>query len=214
MRPRAAHSERPCEGGFTLIELLVSLMILTLIISFIPGALRIGQRVWEVDRIAEDRAALSAFRRYVEQRIAEAMPIHRRERGGAVRVEFAGGPDSMVFVAPAAAGPAGGGVYRFELRRDEGQGREQPLLLRQSLYRFGAVPDSADTSMEHRSRAGVTDFALRYFGAATPQEPPQWHGQWSRQDRLPDLVEMSLARSGPREGTVRSLVQLRLNDAP
>jgi general secretion pathway protein J len=209
---------RAGQAGFTLIEMLVSLMILVLILSFIPGTLRIGQRVWETDEAFEDRAALSSFRRYAEQRIAEAMPVHRRDRSGAVSIEFTGEPERMAFIAPAAAGPAGGGVYRFELRRDDGGAEGQPpLLLKQSLYRYqepwqnaGPAPDA----MEHRSHIGVTRLSLRYFGAAEPQAAPQWHSRWPRRDRLPDLVELSIISAGTLPKSERALVQLRLNDAP
>jgi hypothetical protein len=196
--------------------LLVSLMILAIILSFIPGTLRIGQRVWETDEVFEHRAALSAFRRYVEQRLAEAMPIHLRDRAGGVRVQFTGAPDRVAFVAPAAAGPAGGGVYRFELRRGEGAGSGQPLILSQSLFRFEQAAVAADagaapaSSMEHRSAARVAGLALRYFGPPTPQEPPRWQSRWPRGDSLPDLVEISLTTSGPTPKIARSVVRLRL----
>jgi prepilin-type N-terminal cleavage/methylation domain-containing protein len=49
-KTRCSHER---QAGFTLIELLVSLMIVGLIISFIPGTLRLGQRVWETDRALE-----------------------------------------------------------------------------------------------------------------------------------------------------------------
>ena len=96
---------RPGEAGFTLIEVLVSLVILVVILSFIPGTLRIGQRVWQLDDTYERRAALDNFRRYAEQRLTEAMAIHIRDRTGRVRLEFTGDPGRVIFVAPAAAGP-------------------------------------------------------------------------------------------------------------
>jgi general secretion pathway protein J len=207
-----AHSQ----AGFTIVELLVSLTILTLIIAFIPGTLRIGQRVWEVDRTFERREALSTFRRYVEQRLAEAMPFYLRDRTGGVRIEFAGEPGRLVFVAPAAAGPAGGGVYRFELMREDGAASQQPLVLRQSLYR---IPDVAQArnddaplpaAVEQRSRSGVAGLSFRYFGAAEPQRPAQWQSQWTRPDSLPELVEISLSTGARAQTVQRTIVQLRL----
>jgi prepilin-type N-terminal cleavage/methylation domain-containing protein len=210
------HGKGSRQAGFTLVELLVSLMILAIILSFIPGTLRIGQRVWETDEIFERRAALSAFRRYVEQRLAEAMPINLRDRVQGVRIVFSGAPDRVAFVAPAAAGPAGGGVYRFELRRGDGTGAGQPLILSQSLFRFEQASVAADgsgsaaSSMEHRSAALVAGLSLRYFGPPKPQAPPQWQSQWPRSDSLPELVEISLTSSGPRPKIERSVVPLRL----
>lgn len=203
----------PCDGqsGFTLIELLVSLTLLAVIMAFIPGTLRIGQRVWEKDDAIERRAALSTFRRYLEQRLAEAIPIHVRDREKGLRIEFAGGPDHLAFIAPAEAGPAGGGVYRFSLRRGDGAGK-QPLILMQTLYRSGNVaaaaePENPAPAMEYRTAARLTSLAFRYFGVPAAGEAPRWQEQWPRRDSLPDLVELSLVTGGRAE---RMVVALRL----
>jgi prepilin-type N-terminal cleavage/methylation domain-containing protein len=204
------------QDGFTLIEVIVSLMLLTLILSFIPGTLRIGQRVWETDDDFERRAALSTFRRYVQQRLAEAIPIHLRERG-TLRIEFIGEADRVAFVAPANAGPAGGGVYRFDFRRAEGEQASRPLILRQSLYRITAAsgPDPAVPipAIEHESAIRVAGLSFRYFGAPNAGEPGRWLAQWPRQDSLPDLVEISLTVGGRIARAERVVVPLRLKRA-
>jgi general secretion pathway protein J len=202
------HRRRSPQAGFTLVELLVSLTLLALIMSFIPGTLRIGQRVWESDDRFERRAGLAAFARYVEDRLAEAMPIQQRESTG-LRVEFTGEARYLAFVAPATAGPAGGGVYRFDLRRQEGIGRYRPLVLRQSLYRTTPRPaaDEAVPNVTHRSPFRVANVSFRYFGAADSNEPPRWVPQWRRRDSLPELVEISIG-TGPR--TQRTIVALKL----
>jgi hypothetical protein len=91
------------EARFTLIELQVALMIAVLIASFIPGALRLGKRVWETDKAFEERAGLSAFMRYAEQRLAEAMLVYRRGGGLEFAVDFAGEPGRVSFIALAPA---------------------------------------------------------------------------------------------------------------
>lgn len=210
------------DAGFTLIELLVSLTVLTLILAFIPGTLRIGQRVWEVDQSLERREGLSSFRRYVEQRLAEAMPIHRRDRFSGLRIEFTGEAERLAFVAPASAGPAGGGVYQFELTRDDNGLGIRPLILRQSLYRIrdaAQMPNEAALSplalqVEQRSRASVAGLAFRYFGAPEPQKPQEWQSRWPRRDSLPDLVEISLVTGGRTQKVERTIVQLRLGSMP
>lgn len=209
------------QAGFTIIELLISLTILTLIMAFIPGTLRIGQRVWDVDQSLERREALSAFRRYVEQRLAEAMPIYLRDRTGGLSVEFTGEAGRISFVAPAAAGPGGGGVYRFDLTRAEGAASRRPLILRQSIYRFPdasreretVVPPRAGSS-EQRSHTAVANLAFRYFGAPEAGKPPQWQPQWTRRDGLPDLVEISLVAADPASTVERTVIQLRLTEQP
>jgi prepilin-type N-terminal cleavage/methylation domain-containing protein len=214
---RRGTSRSPADGqaGFTLLELLISLMILSFILSLIPGTLRIGQRVWETDDAFEQRDSLNTFRRYLEDRLAEALPIYMRERSMSLRMEFTGEPGRVAFVAQASAGPAGGGMYRFDFRREEGPG-EQPLVLRQSLYRIADLtrPQSeaaAPPSMEHRSLIGVDGLSFRYFGAPERGKPPQWQTLWPRGDSLPDLIEMTIDVGGRSPGVEHSVVQLRLN---
>jgi general secretion pathway protein J len=208
------------QAGFTVVELLISLTILTLIFAFIPGTLRVGQRIWEVDRSLERREGLASFRRYVEQRLAEAMPIYWRDREGGTLMEFTGEPGRLAFVAPAAAGPGGGGLYRFELTHEQGGG-EQRLLLRQSLYRIHDAGNARDDHAwppqaavaEQRSPMGVGRLGFRYFGAAEPQKPPQWQTQWPRRDSMPDLVEISLTPADRLAKPEQTIVQLRLGSA-
>lgn len=205
---------RDKEAGFTLVELLVSLMVLSLVMSFVPGALRSGQRIWEMERRLDEEAALSSFRRYVEQRLAEAMPLQSRLPGRGVLLEFTGEPDRIAFIAPAASGPGGGGVYRFELKLEPGAGRST-LILRQSIYRRPqpkALQATSDTpppmAMERRLHGGIDGLALSYYGAPEQDQPATWSDRWTRSDRLPDLVEIRFTIPGGQ--AERMVVPLRL----
>lgn len=212
------HARADGQAGFTLMEILVSLVVMALILSFIPATLRIGQRVWETDDAFERRQGLASFRRYVEQRLAETLPLHGRDAAQALRIEFSGEPGRVAFIAPAAAGPAGGGIYRFELTMEEGI-PGAALILRQALYRPGGngAPDGAlvrAVAMEHRSHHGNVSLALRYFGSAADGEPASWHTRWPRDGMLPALVELSLTVAGERPRLERSIVPLRLRGGP
>lgn len=198
------------QAGFTLVELLVSLMVLALVMSFVPGALRSGQRIWEADRRMDEVAALSSFRRYLEQRLAEAMPLLSRLPGRAVFMEFTGAPDRVAFVAPAPAGPARGGLYRFELLL-EGGGPGGTLILRQSIHRRRQPGPDPTPAMERRLHGGINRLDLHYFGAPAPGEPTTWQDRWIRGDRLPDLIAITVSTGGSTE---RMVVPLRLAGAP
>jgi prepilin-type N-terminal cleavage/methylation domain-containing protein len=214
MRRETRRGRADRQAGFTILELLISLMILSFILSLIPGTLRIGQRVWETDDAFEQRDSLDTFRRYIEDRLTEALPIYQRDRTLNLRMEFTGDPGRVAFVAQASAGPAGGGMYRFDFRREEGPG-ERPLILQQSLFRITDITrpqqdGAAPASMQHRSLIGVTGLSFRYFGAPERGKPPQWQALWSRPDSLPDLIEMTIAVGGRRPSVERTVVQLRL----
>lgn len=193
----------PEDAGFTIVELLVSLMILVMIMSLLPGALRLGHRVWENDEKFERHAAISSFQRMAEQRLAETIPVHLRDAVQGQRLDFLGAPDRVAFIAPVSAGPAGGGVYRFELTLTE----DHALVLRQSLYR----PDGAyGPSVQHVASVSVAALTFRYFGAPQLEQPPQWRTQWTRQDALPDLIEISVTTDEPVPQAHRSVVELRM----
>lgn len=207
------------EAGFTLLELLVSLMILALIFSFFPGALSIGKRVWETDEAFEKHAALSSFRRYVENRLSEAMPIYRRDSAARLQIEFTGEPDRLTFIAPAAAGPGGGGVYRFQLQRDETGGFEKLLVLKQSLYRpqhvlAGPEPEGKPVPAEiYRPDVYVEAMNFRYFGPSRGKQTPRWLDRWTQSDSLPQLVEISFVPGNGKRKIERLIVPLRLGAA-
>lgn len=193
-------------AGFTVIELLVSLMILAMIVSLMPDALRLGRRVWENDEAFERHAAIASFQRAAEQRLAEAMPIFSSGAALARRIDFEGAADRVSFVAPASSGPAGGGAYRFEL----GLTDNRAPALRQSLQRPAG---ESGVSTVYAAPASVAALAFHYFGAPRPNEPAQWMDQWPRQDALPSLIEMTIVTDGPTHRIYHSVVELRLRPA-
>ena len=193
------------DAGFTVVELLVSLVILALVMSFLPGTLRLGRRVWESDAVFLREEAITSFRRVIEERLTGTMPIFIRDAARGVRIEFTGEPDRVVFVSTASQGPAGGGVYRFELSADDGNA----LVLRQTLYRPGSEAGTPLPEARHVAPARIGGLAFRYFGQAKANEAPLWQARWTRQDTLPDLVEIAITLDGAAP-VQRSVVELRL----
>ncbi len=182
------------EAGFSLIELLVALSLFALVMALLPGAFHTGRRGWEtagaLDRRASDDAAVD----FVRQRLAEAAPLYESDASGRKRQVFLGLPDAVMFVAPAASGPDGGGLYRYTLtlRLAEAQ-TETALIL--TITPFGRTAAAAVRERRLLSAPGV--LSLRYFGTIEDGQPPGWTGMWPRDDRLPQLVELNAATFGP-----------------
>jgi prepilin-type N-terminal cleavage/methylation domain-containing protein len=207
------------ESGFTLFELLVSLVLLAVILSFVSGALRFSSRAWEAAEALDRGTPVGAVRTFLEQRLAEAMPVYERDEAGRVRIAFSGLPQELSFVSPASRGEAGAGLYRFGLHFHSVMGPARTgtaLALSQTLYRPEAARPVADTSGDKQLLLeNIDGIGFRYFGRKDARTRAAWHSVWTRTDALPELVEVTIvlreqdARVGPP-----LVVELKLRPAP
>lgn len=207
----AAAARAPSQAGFTLVELLVALSLFAVVLSMVPGVLQLGRRAWE-DTARSDRGAqIAGVRSFLEQRLAEALPVSERDGDGRMGLAFAGRHDRLTFASPAPDGPAGAGIYRFEIAV---AGRSRSIVLRQSLF----APDRDRGQVQQRELlGGVGALAFRYFGAPLDSEAPVWLEEWPRTDVLPDLIELSIALDGRRAPRFQPLVvepRLRVRRRP
>jgi general secretion pathway protein J len=202
------------ESGFTLLELLVSLVLLALILSFVGGALRFGARAWEAAGALDRGASMGAVRTFLEQRLAEAMPVYERDEAGRVRIAFSGQPQQLSFVSPSARGKAGAGLYRFSLNLqpvDRDARSRTDLALEQSLYQPEAGQVVAAPEDGQVLLGDIAGIELRYYGRKEARSPAAWHSQWTRADALPELVEISvLLREQDARTWLPLVVELRL----
>lgn len=208
---------RPCRGeaGFTLIELLVSLTLLAMILALMPGALGLGRRAWETAEQLERSAGAGPVMALVERRLASAMPLFERDESGGLRTAFAGEARRVSFVAPDASGRFGGGLYRLEFgARESEDGGGAALTFRQSFYAPGRSVSDA-TPLEDRDVIGNLEaVTFRYFGPRENGARDEWAAQWTRTDRLPSLVELSLvSRDSSAKPVTPLVVELRLRPA-
>ena len=71
------------------------------------------------------------------------------------------------------------------------------LILEHALFRPGMPPNHSDWTATRRVLVAAERPArFRYFGAVSDDAPRQWHAQWTRTDRLPELVELRSVSSG------------------
>jgi general secretion pathway protein J len=202
-----------------LLELLVSLVLLALILSFVGGALRFGTRAWEATGALDRGASTAAVRTFLEQRLAEAMPVYERDEAGRVRIAFSGLSQELSFVSPFTRGEAGGGLYRFRLHLQPVVRGAQPgmaLALRQSLYRPDFVRPAAETSADGQFLLeDIAGIEFLYFGRKDPRTSAAWQSEWTRTDALPELIEMSVHfREHDARAWLPLVVELKLRTAP
>lgn len=209
IRKRARRAAR--DSGFTLIEVLVSLVLLSLLLALLTGAVRYARATWDAGARLDREAGYDALA-FVRTRLGEAVALFEPAEAGTVRLNFSGAPESLSFVAPAQYGPAGAGLYRYAIEFVPAQagGASGSLVVRASPYRPRQGGRDAEPPPEtHVLADKVHSVVFRYFGRKDLRAAPQWQPTWNRADALPDLVEMTLLYAH-RDAPVRAVVELTL----
>ncbi len=162
--------------------------MLALIISALPGTLRLGQRalaaVERLDRRSVDASAIS----FVTQKVSEAMALRVHGADGMQSVTFKGDARGLSFVAPLLTNTNGGGLHRFTLEAAVADGSEVVQLTWQP---YRPTPDLRDPPPASQSRIvfrNGASFRLRYLGRGAAE----WSDSWTRPN-LPDVVELTYA---------------------
>jgi general secretion pathway protein J len=179
------------QQGFTLVEVLVAVSILAIVLSSVYG-------VFAAVSATERRLASDSDRDHLARVVFDR--LGRELHGAFVRdgdqtTLLRGGTDErgrpFLELTTTAATPmsmTGTGIarviYRLADSRKTGAGGK--TLLRGELSRRGATGAPADATMMHLA-SGIQALSLRFAAAG------DWYLQWdSRQDGLPELVEVSL----------------------
>lgn len=177
------------DAGFSLVEVLVALTLLALIMILLPGTIRLAARASNESAKLIQASEGSEVLGFIRQSIAQTMPVLARDEDGVISVAFRGDAQSVEYVAPLAYGPAGGGLYRMQLRfvQPEG-GSSSALMLALAPYRDGeqVLPES------RRLIEGVAAGGIRYYGVPAGRRIPEWSSAWKSRDRLPDLIEIDM----------------------
>ena len=177
--------------GFTLLELLIVISILTLIMTASFGALRLGNRAFEAgisraNQTEHFRATADLLRRQFSQLV----PIIHENDGETVS-SFIGNDERIRFIAPAPqnGGDAGLFVYTiFSQRIDDGR----QLVLSYAPYDPGQEEFDYMPVSRHRVLIeSLSDVRFAYYGAADPDDNPNWHAEWFAEDAaLPRMVRI------------------------
>lgn len=206
-RVRTARASR--EAGFTLIELLVALSLLALLLVAIPSTIRLASRAALTSAALIEGSQTGLSMSFIEDRLAEAMPLLEADDEGTLRIAFTGAPDRLSFVAPLANGPSGGGLYLLDLSV---AASEQNIALKLRVANAGRKTPSAESSPreERILLNGLASASFRYFGVPQGKQRPEWSPNWTRIDRLPNFVELILTPTGDEAPTQTHIMELKL----
>ena len=179
------------QRGFTLLELLIGMTLLSLILTLLFGALRLGARSWDRgEQRAEDITQLRTVQGFLRRELGQAF-ILLWKKGGESRLAFDGAADALKFVVPLPAQIGGGGLYLLGLELEDAEAGRR-LILKRAIdpaakdFSGLAQADSAVLS-EH-----IEKMRIAYFGALSPEAKPGWQDKWDDAQRLPLLVRIQV----------------------
>jgi len=188
---------RKRDGGFTLVEMLISILILALVTGMLLDGLRlvthsVGRETSRLDRSSE----IALVQNFVRAQLGDAQRIVVAA-GQAARVDFTGEVDRLVFISPAPASVAFGGLQRLALVYKAGTSAAGGTIDADwQPYRDGSGDASAVENRVLLDHVNAAVFA--YFGSTRADEPLEWHDEWREMSDLPLLVRLAVVFSDGR----------------
>ena len=202
------------DAGFSLLELLVSLVLISLLMVAMPAALQLAKRTQSTATQLDRQATTQAAASFIEQRLAEATAIYDRGDDGRLQVIFRGEPNLLAFIAPVTFATAQSGLARLQFEIGTDPDGRSGLIMTWSAWRPPAIGDRSNTQPVAQSRTifpAATQFELRYFGAASPTQKPEWTPTWTRMDMIPEHIEFRISNGADLDTQTRSIpLRLRL----
>ena len=187
-------------GGFTLLEVLVALSLLGVLTSLVYTGMHTGMRSWGA---AQERTAMAvaerSTRNWLRRQIGALVPLQYQAQNR-TRILFAGDQRGFRFLGAWSHATRGAGIYRVELRGEQGDDGQALVLSYQprDTERPQAL-DGVGEVVERRLGDGFEDLRFDYFGAPTEQETPRWRRSWPGQaTSYPVLIRVSAGRRDAR----------------
>ena len=196
----ARHNAR--SQGFTLLEIMVAMIILTLIVTASFGALRLGERSWEIglERSAKTET-LRSVSSVLSRLLSQAIPIEWQLQGKKQRA-FEGSSQQFRFIGPAPAHNGATGLFEYTLALLPGA-RDSSLMLYYRLH----DPDRnafAEDDSERQQVVLVEDLergAFSFYGEPEARgAKPDWHDFWSAESAAyPQMVRINLEANAEQD---------------
>lgn len=193
MRRLAPRHPRRMRRGFTLLEMLVVMVLLSLLMVGMGGALRsVGQAGERIDlrlsRSDDLRVAVSFLRSTLGQ--VSGRKLLSPEQPGLPGVLFAGSAGAVAWVGVMPARYGAGGRSFFRLAVESVAGRAALVIRFVPWVDAPAFPDWS-RAQARVLVSNVTAFSIRYEDAR--QMPAVWLPDWPRTDRTPQRLTLQIA---------------------
>jgi general secretion pathway protein J len=175
------------DSGFTLLETLVALVVLGLLVVGLTHGVSTGLALWQAQsrRIGE-AADLDAAARTLRN-LLSGIPTTPSGDAAPGAATFDGSTSRLHFVGdlPTGLGTTQRADIDLELRRGQ-------LVLSWTPHRHEISSAPPPKPVETGLVRGVARVELAYWGAAAPDQPAAWQGQWQG-PQLPELIRVRVA---------------------
>jgi general secretion pathway protein J len=183
--------------GFTLLELLVAMSLLTIIVVMILGGLRFGRRAWDVADRVDQTASTSAAQLLLRDLLSRAEPLGIPDDQGRLQLAFQGTQDHLVLVVNLEGHTTTGGMHEIDIgyRPNTEASQTGQGAVRVALRPFRPAVQATQSASATENRELVekaTGLQFRYFGRPNADDKPDWHKDWQRATRLPDLIGLTV----------------------
>ncbi|MGY2048199.1 hypothetical protein [Methylobacterium sp. JK268] len=170
------------EAGFTLVEALVALAVAALIGLLLVQAVRGAGALTQLGA----RIAVEADLATVRDHLRGALSRPRGRGADGRQPPFLGTPEQFAATIAAPIDTERGADLRMVLAAAPRADGGIDLVESRGLDTGAADPPEVLV-------AGAAALRLRYFGTGQTEMQPRWLDGWTRRDRVPDLVEITLA---------------------
>jgi general secretion pathway protein J len=195
--------------------MLIALALISLIVTLLFGAIRLGNRSWNsVERHVARSDEMRLVWRFLGTQIGQARLVFQGRAANERRQLFSGRPDALELVAPSPPHMGVGGLYLMRLHTGQGQEKKRLLMSRwlyhldalggaegvpgwRPLYDGGGDPPAGEE--ETRSLYTQTvlvdrleSMTISYFGVRGGGREPEWDDVWEDKRKLPLLVKIQI----------------------
>jgi general secretion pathway protein J len=172
------------ESGFTLLETLVALVVLGLLVVGLTRGVSTGLALWRAQSQRISTAAdLDAAERTLRN-LLSGIPASPGGDAAAAAATFDGSASRLHFVGNLPTGL--GTTQRADIDLELKRGR---LVLSWTPHHHEISSAPPRAPVETELIAAVERVELAYWGAAAPDQPAAWQGQWQG-PALPDLIRV------------------------
>jgi hypothetical protein len=179
---------------------MVALCILALLSTYVITAAQNIRHIDEMIRRVIATSEMQGAQNHLQQVLSGAMPLVSGEQE---KIAFSGEKSRLELIVASDTALELGGLHAVAVgTRARGDGRFDLVEHRRMFRQTSAAAEEGEVFVLSEAIAGLE---FRYYGQASPREPPRWHASWVGMNELPRLIEVvvtmpaSSRRNWPRQ---------------